>query len=218
MTRRGFLRNHSARQVGQNRCLLDLSNAWPAVSSLFRCCRPSAVARLVISIVVDAVERMSQRTWTHVAQKRSKRLSPLFTHRDAASTVIRPLRGRWIKATSHGSHPRSVLGCGLVVGIVAVFPASRACGFHHETSATASLAGSQMTSSDTTNSAAAARAFAAPHDEAASVWFSGNHSQPPKGPPDQALGCSGHGTNIIAGFKGGRGRVHGGRGAAIAVM
>jgi hypothetical protein len=60
----------------------------PAIPALLLRCRPPAVARLVVAVYVDAVDRVSRRrSRAHILQERQK-VGPSVAHLDSASTVI----------------------------------------------------------------------------------------------------------------------------------
>lgn len=69
------------------------------VVNLFKRGRPSAIARLVIAAVVDAIKGCAFWTRPHVAQERLKRIQPLTAHGYAASAVVVPLRVRFVRAS-----------------------------------------------------------------------------------------------------------------------
>jgi len=71
--------------------------------------RPSAIARLVIAIIIDAIQGMC-RTWTrsHVLRKISK-LHPLRTHANATPTVVYVGAVSGLGAAPHHSGPYEVL-------------------------------------------------------------------------------------------------------------
>lgn len=81
------------------------------VSSLFLLCSPSAVLWAVVSIVVDAVNRVLGR-WPrpHVLDKCLKRVSPSFTDLDATPTVQREPFIGWVGATLNHHDPDFVNG------------------------------------------------------------------------------------------------------------
>lgn len=59
-----------------------------AISLLLRTCRPAAVARLIVSAVVNAVDAVRwRRTRSHVRVKVGKRLQPAFTNLDPATAI-----------------------------------------------------------------------------------------------------------------------------------
>jgi hypothetical protein len=64
--------------------------ACPSVSSLFSPCRPSAVSRLVVPVVVDAFDCVLG-SWlrSHVCKKGLKRVNPAITNLDSATAVKR---------------------------------------------------------------------------------------------------------------------------------
>jgi hypothetical protein len=78
------------------------------ISLLFWSSRPLAVGLFVISVVVDSLNAMRcRRTWTHVLQKRFKRMPPL-ARRDRASAIAMIGVIAFIAASTKHVGPRSV--------------------------------------------------------------------------------------------------------------
>lgn len=75
---------------------------------LVRIC-PTAILRLVVAFVVDAIERMPERAWSHIAQERIKVVAPFRAHGDSAPAVVVVARLLGVIAPSFGSTPRAVL-------------------------------------------------------------------------------------------------------------
>jgi len=68
-----------------------ISFGLPRISSLLNTSCPSAIARFVVAIIVDAIERIfGTRMVAHILNKISNRQSPAFTNRNAATSVIFP--------------------------------------------------------------------------------------------------------------------------------
>jgi hypothetical protein len=67
------------------------------VSGLSFLCGPPAVARFVVRIVVDTVDRGANRSSAHVMQERGEVIHPSFAHLDAATSVIGP---QWVRRDS----------------------------------------------------------------------------------------------------------------------
>lgn len=81
----------------------------PLIQALLFPCRPSAVLRRVITIVVDAVKRAPEWARPHVSEKRREIIRPLFTHTDASPPVSRIRRVPRITASLLRSMPTGVL-------------------------------------------------------------------------------------------------------------
>ena len=77
---------------------------WSAVGSLFFGRGPAAVIRLVIAVVVDAVNgQFSTRATAHILKKGSERMLPTITDRYSASPVVPPtFVVRIVAALAHG--------------------------------------------------------------------------------------------------------------------
>lgn len=60
----------------------------PRVAHLFHSSCPSTVTRLVIAVVVNTLNRITARTWSHVCQKLRERFFPLFANLYSAPTVV----------------------------------------------------------------------------------------------------------------------------------
>ena len=61
-----------------------------SITSLLMPSRPAAVVRLVVTCVVDAVERLTFRPLAHIGQEVLK-LKPAFANSDAAATITFPV-------------------------------------------------------------------------------------------------------------------------------
>lgn len=71
---------------------------------------PSAVARSVVAIVVDAIKFAVARPRPHIAKEGNKGAAPLLSHLDAAPAVPIVMRVAGVIATMLGARPRHVLG------------------------------------------------------------------------------------------------------------
>ena len=60
----------------------------PLVERLLGLCRPSTVTRLVISVVVVSLNRVSRWAFTHVTEEGGVIIEPAVTHRDASPAVM----------------------------------------------------------------------------------------------------------------------------------
>lgn len=80
------------------------------VSSLLlgRC--PPTIPGFVVAVVVDAVDRHADRSFTHVRQE-VREVAPPLAHNDALSAVSIPAPGIWVVAPSNHRLPCAV-GCG----------------------------------------------------------------------------------------------------------
>jgi hypothetical protein len=70
---------------------LELVSAMaPLVVRLLQMARPAAVARFVVAIVVDAIDRLVRRRLTHIGEERREALGarPALTNPDAARAVV----------------------------------------------------------------------------------------------------------------------------------
>lgn len=93
-------RAFSARQIGANR---------RAVLGLLGACRPTAIARTVRAIVIDALQGQTVGTWRHISNECFDD-SPTFAHGDAASSVPAIHLMRWLMAPSHHLPPDAEQG------------------------------------------------------------------------------------------------------------
>lgn len=59
-----------------------------SIAHLLVCSSPSAIAFLVIAIVVDSIKAKSWRTFTHVSNECLERIKPFFRHTDATTSVM----------------------------------------------------------------------------------------------------------------------------------
>lgn len=72
---------------GQSLSLPFDQSASPLVASLLVVCRPSAVARFIVPVGVNAVERTTDRSRSHVGYKGLEGISPLVAHLNAARAI-----------------------------------------------------------------------------------------------------------------------------------
>jgi hypothetical protein len=81
------------------------------IAGLFFWRGPSTVARLVIPVVVDAIDRvLTRRFRTHVSVEGREVIQPTVANPDSSAAVIGPLRGSRVQATALHRIPRSVFG------------------------------------------------------------------------------------------------------------
>jgi hypothetical protein len=78
-----------------------------AIVGLFLHGRPTAIARFVIPVVVDAVDREAMRALTHVSQEIIED-QPSFADSDAAPSIVFPNMAFWIEASGFHGRPRTV--------------------------------------------------------------------------------------------------------------
>lgn len=70
--------------------------------------RPAAVAWFVISVYVNAIERVTRRALAHIQKKGLERVRPPFAHLDTSATVIGVARHFAIRASGFSSGPRTI--------------------------------------------------------------------------------------------------------------
>lgn len=87
------------------------SNA-ASIQALFERCRPAHILRLVVAVVVDAIDAVRRAwAWAYIVSESRERFQPGIAYDDASSTVILVLgRVRAVAAFFHCA-PRAVLGC-----------------------------------------------------------------------------------------------------------
>lgn len=74
-------------------------------------CGPSTVIWLIVSVVVNAINRMIGWSWTHVFEKGLERIQPALTDHDAASAIPVKLMMLRIQAPAFDAFPCSVNAC-----------------------------------------------------------------------------------------------------------
>lgn len=79
------------------------------ISTLLKRRSPSAIARLIVAIVVDTVKRCAGGPWSHVGIERAEVVSPSVAHRDASATVVMVVSVGLGKTTAFSPRPRIVL-------------------------------------------------------------------------------------------------------------
>jgi hypothetical protein len=94
----------------------------PAIIGLLNFCGPAHVARLVVSVHVDAVNRVvPRRLLAYVCQKGREVISPFIADVDTTTAVVQPSLVSWIRAALLGVTPRNPFHCaGLVVRPLAI--------------------------------------------------------------------------------------------------
>lgn len=112
-------------------------NRSPIVVLLFSR-SPTAVAWLVIAVIVDAVKGSTTRAWSHVLKKLSEIVLPLWADRNTSSTVVFVRRKRPVSATGSHGVPRVVFARhgGLIAHGGSVRGRSTRCVFGAQTTTT----------------------------------------------------------------------------------
>src|SRR5260221_710578 len=73
-----------------------------AICNLLFASRPAAVARLIVSVIVDAVQRMkARRPWSHICEKVGEAGPPLTDFDSSASVVLPVSCARVVAARAH---------------------------------------------------------------------------------------------------------------------
>lgn len=62
---------------------------------------PSAISRLIVSIIVDTVKRSSVRSFSHVGNEIPKTFAPSFANANASGTVVLVSAIGWVSAALH---------------------------------------------------------------------------------------------------------------------
>lgn len=83
----------------------------PGISCLFSSTRPSAIARFVIAIIVDAVNGKSGRSMTHICEKGLEAITPTVAHLDASATVVCIVPRVWVAASLNHAGPSTIFRC-----------------------------------------------------------------------------------------------------------
>lgn len=130
------------RPGGQRFCLAveRQQQVVPAVAILLLSGGPATIPRLIITIVVDSVNRMFRRwAWTNVGQELGKRMPPAITYRDAASSIVPVGPIGHIETSPEHAPPNIVFGSGRL----AMDEASRSTGLPRKATAAFRCAGRQ---------------------------------------------------------------------------
>ena len=81
------------------------------IVGLLNRCRPTNIARLVIPVVVDAIDRVfTARPRSHISQEVHEVVAPRRGHLDAAAAIVLPRRIVWITAALFCVMPSSIYG------------------------------------------------------------------------------------------------------------
>lgn len=89
--------------------VFDTVNAAP-VARLFVARSPAAIAWLVIAVIVDALNTITGRAWTHICQKLREAI-PALTNGNSSSTVKMIVGCVWIKTSFAQRTPNVVFTC-----------------------------------------------------------------------------------------------------------
>jgi hypothetical protein len=118
---------------------------WTPVIGLLRLCRPTNIARLIMSIVVGIpIERESWRALAHVFKERFKTILPFIAHGYSAATIILKCVIVRIKTALFSVRPRAIFRCFWVGASVSGRPLARE--FAQKTTAAFVLTRSQIAS------------------------------------------------------------------------
>jgi hypothetical protein len=86
------------------------SNRSACISALSGVQNPSAIAGLIIAVIVDTFNRMIGRWfWSHISKKRRERIQPAATYRYSSRAIFLPILCVRISATRFHRRPNSVL-------------------------------------------------------------------------------------------------------------
>lgn len=83
------------------------SLVWASISDLIRFCSPSAVAWLIVSVIINSVERQTFWPWSHINVKSLKTLNPSITHFDSSTAISMVISKIFIPASIQHRLPRS---------------------------------------------------------------------------------------------------------------
>lgn len=90
-----------------------------SVSRLFASCRPFAISRFVISVIVNTFNGHAFRGFSHVVQKIGK-IHPSFTNFYSSTTIVFVRFFIWVKASFFNRLPASICFCCSVPFVVVV--------------------------------------------------------------------------------------------------
>jgi ABC-type xylose transport system permease subunit len=93
---------------------------WTAILRLLTSRGPAHIARLIVTVVVDAIQCQSRRARADVAKERLEIMQPLVAHLNTAAAVVWVLAVVWLRATSPGVIPRDVFMALPTVPVVAM--------------------------------------------------------------------------------------------------
>lgn len=78
------------------------------VIRLFFPSRPSAVARFVVTVGIDAIQCVCRWAWSHVSQERGEVVAPFRAHRDPSPAVVLVMRNALVEAARFCRTPRTI--------------------------------------------------------------------------------------------------------------
>lgn len=106
----GHWYTRQSREFCRSRSFPAVENRDVVSSITFLCAiaRPTTVARFIVPVCVDAVQRVARWTRTHVGQKRREIAGPSLAHRDSTSAVVLVGLRCWSATTIRGINPRSI--------------------------------------------------------------------------------------------------------------
>lgn len=169
----------------------------PSIALLLKVGSPSAIGRLVVAAVVDAVDRML-RGWpaSHIGKERLIGVTPAFADSNSTAAVISKLLVMWRRAPLAQALPRYVFRS----GAVSVSPAVDAAEFSSDATATArASSGQQVTKCDVLVSAVAATQ---PANTLAGGIIAPNYNQTTYALSNLKLNWQGHNASILSGMVG----------------
>lgn len=91
--------------------MLGLGKLWTRIHSLLVACRPANIARLVVAVVVDSIQRQAhRRTRADVCIERFETLAPALADLNAAAAIVFVFLHFGVVATLEHVPPDGVLG------------------------------------------------------------------------------------------------------------
>jgi hypothetical protein len=88
-----------------------MSMTFSSICRLFLVCRPTTITRLIIAVIIDAVNAMVHgRSMSHIAQKSFETILPLLTYHDSTSAISRIDATSRIEASLDDALPNAMLG------------------------------------------------------------------------------------------------------------
>ena len=82
--------------------------ATATISCLFHACRPSAILRFIVSVVVNSIKCLVLWSRSHICQKIFKGIYPAFANSNPAPAIKRPCWNIWTIATAFHGLPDSI--------------------------------------------------------------------------------------------------------------
>lgn len=70
----------------------------PAIKLLLAARGPSTIARFVVPVVINAIQRQARRAWAKLRKELAEILAPFGGHRDSPAAVVSELFEIWVKA------------------------------------------------------------------------------------------------------------------------